>query len=170
MLMKTTLKAHFIQAVQEHQRIINSLCKIYYPEGEDQKDTKQDVILQLWKSYPFFRNESKISTWIYKVALNTILSKTKKEKRNVFTVPISDHLEKEYITYNGDDEVHQLQQIISLLHDVDKAIVILFLEGYNHKEIANTLNFTESNISTRFSRIKIRLQKLHKSTQPHELK
>lgn len=168
--MKTALKVHFVQIVQEHQRIINSLCKIYYPEVEDQKDTRQDIILQLWKSYPFFRNESKISTWIYKVALNTILSKTKKEKREVLTVPISDKFENNLSMRNGDDDVQQLQQIISLLHDVDKAIVILFLEGYNHKEIANTLSLTETNISTRFSRIKIRLQKLFKSPQPHELK
>lgn len=168
--MKTALKVHFVQIVQEHQRIINSLCKIYYPEVEDQKDTRQDIILQLWKSYPFFRNESKVSTWIYKVALNTILSKTKKEKRDIVTVPISAKFENNLSMHNGDDVVQQLQQIVSLLHDVDKAIVILFLEGYNHKEIANTLSLTETNISTRFSRIKIRLQKLFKSPHPHELK
>lgn len=167
--MKSVSKEQFVQLIQEHQKIINSLCKIYYSSEEDQKDTRQDIILQLWKSIPNFRNECKISTWIYKVALNTILSKAKKEKRNIATEPISNDLESSS-SVSFDDEVIQLQHIISLLNDVDKAVVVLFLEGYNHKEIAATLNFTETNISTRFNRIKIRLQKIYNTKQPYELR
>ncbi|MBE9461042.1 RNA polymerase sigma factor [Dyadobacter subterraneus] len=78
--MDSANKTHFVKVIQEHQGIINSICRIYYMDIEDIKDARQDIILQLWKSLPTFRNDSKISTWIYKVALNTILSKVKKNK------------------------------------------------------------------------------------------
>lgn len=167
--MRSPSKEQFVQLIQEHQNIITSLCKIYYAEEEDQKDTRQDILLQLWKSIPNFRNECKISTWIYKVALNTILSKAKKEKRNIATEPLVNDFESSGSVF-FDDEVKQLQHIISMLNHLDKAIVVLYLEGYSNKEIAATLNFTETNISTRFNRIKIRLQKIYKTQQPYELR
>lgn len=168
--MNSSSKQDFVEIIKKYQRIISSLCSIYYTSEEDRKDTRQDIILQLWKSFTNFRNESKISTWIYKVALNTILSKTKKERRQVFTEPLSySNMDKLPSLSFANDEVQHLQQAIQLLEDIDKAIVILYLEGYHHKEIASTLGLTETNISTRFSRIKIRLQKIYKTRQ-HELK
>jgi RNA polymerase sigma-70 factor (ECF subfamily) len=159
-------KKEFIKLIQEYPGLINSLCNIYFSSEEDRKDSRQDIILQLWRAYPNFRHESKVSTWIYKVALHTILSKTKKEKRRVPT---------ESFTYSdlsnvaepvfADDAVQHLQQAINLLPDIDKAIVILNLEGYSHREIASILHVTETNISTRFSRIKVQLQRIFKTKQ-----
>ncbi|MEO1254580.1 MAG: sigma-70 family RNA polymerase sigma factor, partial [Bacteroidota bacterium] len=73
-------KQNFIRVVNENIGIIKSLCKVYYINSEDQKDAFQDTIFQLWKSYNSFREESKISTWIYSVSLNTLLDKRRKEK------------------------------------------------------------------------------------------
>lgn len=161
-------KKEFIKLIQQNQGLINSLCNVYYNSEEDRKDCRQDIILQLWRAYPSFRNESKISTWMYKVALNTILSKSKQEKRRVSTAPFScTDLNTLAAPAFADDEVQQLQQAISLLQDIDKAIVILYLEGYSHREIAATLCLTETNISTRFSRIKIQLQRIF-NTKQHE--
>ena len=79
--MKQIAKDHFVKIIEKHQGIILMLCRTYYPDRQDQEDIRQDIILQLWKSFPTFRNESKISTWIYKVALHTILYKIRSEQR-----------------------------------------------------------------------------------------
>jgi len=159
-------KKEFIKLIREYQRLINSLCNIYFSAEEDRKDSRQDIILQLWGAYPNFRHESKVSTWIYKVALNTILSKTKKEKRRVPTEPFGySDLSNIAEPVFADDAVQHLQHAINLLPDIDKAIVILYLEGYSHREIAGILHVTETNISTRFSRVKIQLQRIFKTKQ-----
>lgn len=168
--MDSDLKKRFVSVIQENQRVINSLCRIYYSADEDRKDARQDVLLQLWKSFPSFRNEAQVSTWIYRVALNTILSKNKKEDKNIATEPFPVNLENHSSNINADDEVQHFQQVIQLLSAIEKAVVILYLEGYNHREIAATLNLTETNISTRFNRIKTRLRKMYKMHQHHENK
>lgn len=168
--MTSNSKKYFVKVIQENQRVINSLCRIYYTADEDRKDARQDILLQLWKSFPNFRNEAQVSTWIYKVALNTILSKNKKENRGITTEPFPVNLENSSSNINADDEVQHFQQVIQLLNAIEKAIVILYLEGYNHREIAATLNLTETNVSTRFNRIKMRLRKMYKTHQHHETK
>ncbi len=81
--MKANVKADFLNMIEQHQGIINSLCSFYYAWDEDRKDARQDVILQLWKAWPSFRGEAKLSTWLYKVSLNTLLAKLRKEKRRI---------------------------------------------------------------------------------------
>lgn len=158
------LKEDFVLMVREHQGIINSLCSLYYLHKEDQHDTRQDVILQLWKSFPSYRNESKVSTWIYKVALYTIFSKLRKETK----WPKSEPLEK-VKAYDlpreapADDDVQQLKQIIQSLQGLDKAIMVLHLEGYQNKEISSMLDLTATNVSTRMNRIKTSLKAQYKA-------
>jgi len=119
-------RKEFVNLIKEYQGLINSLCNIYFVSEEDKKDSRQDIILQLWRAYPSFRNESKISTWIYKVALHTILSNNKKEKRRITTAPFSySELNSVAEPVFADDEVQHLQQAINMLQDIDKAIVIL---------------------------------------------
>jgi RNA polymerase sigma-70 factor, ECF subfamily len=150
-------KQNFIQIINENRGIIRSLCKIYYGSTEDQKDTFQDIILQLWKSFDTFRGESEISTWIYRVSINTILTKIKKEKKSVTVEPIDLH---HLYTSNAkaDDNLELLFIIIKSLKDIDKAIVILHLEGYQNKEIAEILNISQTNVGTRFNRVKSQLK------------
>jgi len=161
-------KKHFLQIITTYQGLINSVCKMYAQEKEDFKDMQQEVILQLWKALPGFRNESKISTWIYRVAFNTILSNKRHTKKH------SNHLslcELDHDSLAGgvfaDDEVQHLMFIISQLEDNDKAIVMLYLEGYSHKEMAEILSLTATNISTRMNRIKEKLKEIYKTKQ-HE--
>jgi RNA polymerase sigma-70 factor, ECF subfamily len=150
-------KQNFIHIINESRGTIRSLCKIYYGSNEDQKDAFQDIILQLWKSLDTFRGESEISTWIYRVSLNTILTKIKKEKKSVTVEPIDLH--HLYITNaKADDNVELLFIIIQSLKDIDKAIVVLHLEGYQNKEIAEILNMSPTNVGTRFNRVKSELK------------
>ena len=163
-------KTDFVQIVKENQGIINSICRLYYTDNEDVKDARQDIILQLWKSISTFRSESKISTWIYRVALNTILAKVKNEQKNESHEPLSDfHLNNNEVPDNADgDDIQQLLFLINQLEATDKAIMILHFEGYGNKEIAETLKLTATNISTRMNRIKTKLKETFKTIY-HEL-
>ena len=156
-------KRIFIQLIDDYKGIIRSLCKSYYPSIEDQHDAFQDIALQLWKARDSFRGDSSISTWIYKVSINTLLSKKRKEKRSVATDPIEktdQFVSKPF----ADDDLELLQLIIQSLRNVDKAIVILYLEGYQNKEIAFMLKLSASNVGTRLNRVKSSLKRKFKKS------
>ena len=147
------LKRNFLLIVDLNQGIIKSLCKAYYPGRDDQKDAFQDIVLQLWKSFETFRGESEISTWIYSVSLNTLLAKLRKEKKKITIESIGvSNLSIPMAMVDGDLEL--LQMAIQSLKELDKAIVILYLEGYKNKEIAQILKLTPTNVSTRLNRIR----------------
>ena len=150
-------KQNFIRIINGNQGIVKSLCKAYYTSYEDQRDAYQDIILQLWKSFDTFRGESELSTWIYRVSLNTLLTKVRKERNKIITEPL---LISDLITpiAMADDDRALLSIVIQSLKDVDKAIVILYLEGYKNKEISQILDLTPTNVSTRLNRVKTELK------------
>lgn len=161
-------KQNFIRIINENQGIVKSLCKAYYPRYEDQRDAYQDIILQLWKSFDTFRGESKISTWIYSVSLNTLLTKVRNERNKIITEPLAI---PELINppTMADDDRELLSVVIQSLKGVDKAIVILYLEGYPNKEISQILNTTPTNVSTRLNRVTTELKSKFKNHR-HEFK
>lgn len=150
-------KRHFIRIVESNQGLIKSLCNAYYASHEDRKDIFQDIILQLWKSFETFRGESEIGTWIYSVTLNTILAKVRNEKKKIITESIS-CTELTFSNAMADDDAELLNIVLQYLTGLDKAIVILYLEGYKNKEIAEILHLTPTNISTRLNRVKAALK------------
>lgn len=161
-------KRNFIRIIDANQGIVKSLCKVYYMSHEDQKDAFQDIILQLWKSFETFRGESEISTWIYRVSLNTLLAKVRKEKKKITTESLGNSELSISITMT-DGDIELLNIVIQSLKDLDKAIVILYLEGYKNKEISQILNLTPTNISTRLNRVRAELKAKFKN-QHYEFK
>jgi RNA polymerase sigma-70 factor, ECF subfamily len=154
----------FVQVVKENQGIITSICRLYYSDDEDIKDARQDIILQLWKSFHTFRGDSKISTWIYRIALNTVIAKVRTERKNKTYEPLSDyHINSETSFVCSDDDIQQLLFLVNRLEATDKAVIILHFEGYSNKEIAETLKLTTTNISTRMNRIKTKLKETFKT-------
>ncbi|RAW01837.1 RNA polymerase [Pseudochryseolinea flava] len=146
---------------------MKSLCRAYYASVEDQKDVFQDIVLQLWRSFDAFRGESEIGTWIYRVSLNTILNKVRNDKRKIVSEALSS-AESHLSNAMADDDTEILHVVLQSLKDVDKAVVILYLEGYKNKEIATILNITATNVSTRFNRIKAELKSRFK-IHDHEI-
>ena len=161
-------KQQFVKTIDQNKGTISSLCRVYYPHPEDQRDAFQDIVLQLWKSLETFRGESEISTWIYRVSLNTLLSKKRKEKKAVATEPMTS-ADRLWSAASVDDDAELLQLVLQALKDLDKAIVILYLEGYKNKEIARILHLSPSNVSTRLNRVKAALKAKFK-TQQHALR
>ncbi|NVJ47219.1 MAG: sigma-70 family RNA polymerase sigma factor [Cytophagia bacterium] len=150
-------KRQFLQIINESRGVIRSLCRVYFRSIEDQEDAYQDVILQLWKSFDSFRGDAQLKTWIYRVSLNTILGKIRKEKKSVHAESIdTSHLS--IASAGADDHVELFSIIIQSLKEVDKAIVLLYLEGYQNKEIAEMLEMSPTNVSTRLNRVKTNLK------------
>lgn len=164
--MEPDSKKSFVSLIQQNQGIVNSLCRLYASSPEEMKDYRQDVLLSLWKGFPNYKRESKFSTWLYKVSLNTLISIYRKKKRLIQTDTFSESIESNAYTIGGtDDDLLVMQQAIGFLKPLEKALVILYLEGYDNKEIAKMLSISESNVSTKLNRIKNQLKKTVKTLQ-----
>lgn len=150
----------FAQVIKDNEGLIFKITTIYTDNEQDQKDLFQDIVYQLWKSYDSFRNEAKISTWMYRVGMNTAINQLKKRKRMPHSVSIDQLVLKQ--TENYDDEFEQRLKIlykhIRLLNVLEKGIMLLLLEGKKYEEIAEITGFTPSNVGTRISRIKQKLK------------
>ncbi|WP_299212924.1 sigma-70 family RNA polymerase sigma factor [uncultured Dokdonia sp.] len=149
----------FTQLIKENEGIIFKISRVYCDTGEDQKDLYQDIVFQLWKGFDSFRGESKASTWMYRVALNTAFTFLRKEKRKGTSVTI-DNL---HLTYEPDDPILEERLVemyvqIRQLSDVNKGIILLLLEGKKYEEIAAITGFSRSKVATRISRIKEQLR------------
>jgi len=154
----------FILLIKENEGIIYKITRIYTNNESDLKDLYQEVVYQLWKAYDGFRGESKISTWMYRIALNTALFHTKQAKKNGHRV----ELEKIVLQQENYDPVLEerlaiMYQHIKALNDIEKGIILLFLEGKKHEEIAEITGITATNVGTRIGRIKQKLKETIKS-------
>jgi RNA polymerase sigma factor (sigma-70 family) len=162
----------FINLINNHRGIIFKVCNLYCRDKEDQKDLFQEVTLQLWKSLPSFRNESLMTTWMYRVALNTAISHFRKESRKPdregiavadLQIPDLSGMAEE------NDKLALLKEAIQQLTKVEKAIIMLYLEEKSYAEISEIMGITHSNVGVKLNRIKIKLEKIIQSTH-HELR
>jgi RNA polymerase sigma-70 factor (ECF subfamily) len=152
------MKKDFINTINEYQKIIYKICRLYRDSLEDQEDLFQEIVYQLWKSYPSFKGISKISTWIYRIALNTALVSYRKKKINYhnFTeFPENIHPIRED-TYSEDEE--RLFFLLKKLNDAEKSIISLYLEDYSYLEIATIIGISENNVGVKLNRIKNKLK------------
>ena len=141
---------------------MHKICLVYADTKADREDLYQEMILQLWKSYSSFQEKSRFSTWMYRVALNTAITTTKKAtlfKSQRRTSPVAYELE-ESMDYSED--VRILYRAISQLNKVEKAIILLWLEEKSYQEIAQSIGMSVKNVSVKLVRIKNKLAKLIK--------
>lgn len=158
-------EAQFTQFIKEHEGIIYKISRAYCERSEDQKDLYQDIVLQLWKGFDSFKGYSKVSTWMYRVALNTAFSFLRKEKRKGHKVQMDDiQIAYEPRDLILEERIKEMYIQIRALNDIEKGIMLLLLEGKKYDEIAQIVGFTRTAVGTRISRIKEKLkQKLVKN-------
>jgi RNA polymerase sigma-70 factor (ECF subfamily) len=155
-----SIEEKFIQTIKENEGIIFKITTIYADGKDDQKDLYQEIVLQLWKSFGTFRNESKMSTWLYRVAMNTAIARIRKAKKKADNVPI-DQVVLEYTESKDlvlEDRLIVMFHHIEALGKLDKGIILLLLEDKSYEEIAEITGLTSSNVGTRISRIKKKLK------------
>jgi RNA polymerase sigma factor (sigma-70 family) len=158
-----TLEKEFIQIITENQGIIHKVCSIYCDLEEDRRDLFQEILVQLWKSYPSFRSESKFTTWMYRVALNTAITSFKKDKRQPDKSGVSYEnlqLAEEMYDTRTEDQISILNQAVSQLTGIEKSIILLFLEDKKYEEIAEITGITQNYVRVKMNRIKKKLKLL----------
>ena len=161
--MKSTNEKEFVTLIEEHQNLIHKICRLYTKSNIEHKDLFQEITIQLWKAYPKFRGDSKFSTWMYRVGINTAITLYRKSKRRIQSLSFEDVAYKvpqsEYYDDTEDQQIKAIYQAIKQLNDIEKAVVFLYLEDKSYKEISNTIGITEVNARVRMNRIKKKLIK-----------
>lgn len=150
----------FTQIIKNHEGVIFKITTVYTDNHEDQKDLYQEIVYQLWKSLESFKGNSKISTWIYRVALNTAITRLKKEKRKGNQIGIDKVIMKQTEQYDSEFEerLKLMYQHINALNELEKGLMLLLLEGKKYEEISVIMGLSPSNVGTRISRIKQKLK------------
>jgi RNA polymerase sigma factor (sigma-70 family) len=155
-------KEKFLKLIQDNKRIIFKICNAYCHNNNDREDLAQEIIYQLWRSGDSFNDNHKFTTWMYRIALNTAISFYRKQNKNSPLISIADHHANIADKNEGADEVEEninlLQYFINELKELDRALMILYLEERSYSEIADILGITETNVATKISRIKEKLK------------
>jgi RNA polymerase sigma-70 factor (ECF subfamily) len=153
-------KERFTQAIKKNEALIYKVTLLYTNSLQDREDLYQEIVLQLWKSFDSFNEYSKLSTWMYRVALNTAIYHLKKSKRKVGTTSIEPIVERiaDYKDNSEEERIKLLHDHVQKLNLLEKGIILLYLEGKNHEEIAEIIGITTSNVGTMISRIKKKLK------------
>jgi len=153
----------FISLVEEYKQVIYKVCYIYSTSEENLSDLYQEVVINLWKAFPHFRGDCKVSTWVYRIGLNTCISFFRKSKSRPQIVPLSvdlaDFTEEEDTTAL----IHELYQMINRLGRIERALILLWLEEKSYQEIADITGLSRVNVGTKLNRIKEKLRTMSNS-------
>jgi RNA polymerase sigma factor (sigma-70 family) len=148
----------FVELLNKHQNIIHKICNVYMDNAADKEDLFQEITLQAWKSIKNFRGVSQFSTWLYRVALNTAITFYRKERKQV-NVTFTEHFPETKDEYDPiEDQVQAMYKAIAGLSKIEKALVMLYLEDYSYKGMAEVLGITVTNVGVKMNRLKTKLK------------
>ncbi|MDN5212045.1 sigma-70 family RNA polymerase sigma factor [Fulvivirgaceae bacterium BMA12] len=161
-------KAHFLSILEKNKQIIFKVCNIYCQNREDQKDLVQDIIIQLWNSFHKYDDQYKLSTWIYRISLNVAISfyrKTSLRHRKIAYLDdnflqIAEENDQEMM-----EDIKLLKQFIHELDELNKGLMMLYLDNNSYEEIGAVLNISPTNVGTKINRIKQKLKKQFKNIE-----
>lgn len=153
-------KKRFTRVIKENEGLIFKVTLLYTDCHQDRMDLYQEIVYQLWKSFDSFNEQSKLSTWMYRVALNTAIYNLKQTKRRVQTTAIDIETERfaDPLDKNEEERLRLLYEHIQALNLLEKGIILLYLEGKSHGEISAIVGISVSNVGTKISRIKEKLK------------
>jgi RNA polymerase sigma factor (sigma-70 family) len=154
----------FEKDIKEHELLIYKVCRIYAHSASDRDDLYQEIVVQLWHSYGKFRGESKFSTWLYRVAINTALSGLRKKKDFISSYEPSElPVYAEIQNTNQEEQLEDLYRAISQLNEIEKAIIMLYLEDKSYDEMEEILGISNATLRVKMNRIKEKLRQLTKN-------
>lgn len=151
-------REQFVSIIKDNQNLIFKICYSYCSDSENRKDLQQEILLQLWNSFSKFDGRVKISTWIYRIALNTAITFYRNDckfnhKRVTIDATVISESDLEYSSEH-DEQIAMLYQFIGHLNEMDRALILLYLDDNKYKDIAEILGISETNVATKISRIK----------------
>jgi RNA polymerase sigma factor (sigma-70 family) len=157
------LEHSFVTQLEQNQNIVHKICRLYTNDSDAHNDLFQEIAIQLWRAFPKFRGDSKFSTWMYRVALNTAITLYRKSKRRVRTQDFEGvrfKIKADEYDDTVEEQLTLMYAAVKDLNDIDKALVFLYLEDKNYKEISSTLGISEVNARVKMNRIKGKLRKI----------
>jgi len=159
-----TEKDKFLALILENKKVIYKICHSYCKNSADREDLAQEIIIQLWQSSGRYDKQYKLSTWIYRIALNVAISFYRSETRRkqdtaALDENIIDMVEDEPAPDELEEDIQLLYRFIDKLDALNKALILLYLDNHNYKEISYILGITETNVATKINRIKQKLKK-----------
>jgi RNA polymerase sigma-70 factor, ECF subfamily len=160
-----TKETQFLKLMGEHKGILFKICKIYQDDADDRNDLLQEMTLQLWLAFDSFRGESKFSSWMYRVALNSAIVFFKKQKRRPDNQPLPYDFDLEEEASQAGEKEENLAlfyRAVQQLGKVEKALIYLYMEDQPYDEIASHLGITELNVRVRLNRVKNKLKEIVK--------
>lgn len=153
----------FIALIQENRGIIHKVTHLYCTLEEDKEDLFQEIIIQLWKSYGKFRGDAKFSTWMYRIAINTAITSIRKTSRTIRTVStetIPVEIQLEQYDKEKETQLSQLYAAIKELNEIERSIVMLYLDDKPYDEMEEILGINQNNLRVKMNRIKDKLRKI----------
>jgi RNA polymerase sigma-70 factor (ECF subfamily) len=151
-----SLKEEFLEILSDYQGILHKVNLIYFRNITDREDNFQEIIYQLWKSFPGLRNRKSIGSWIYAVSINTSISRLKKNSRIEYREELPEYTDVIDIDneISVEENISHLLKAIYRLNEIDKSIMLLYLEEMSYEEIAEILGISKSNVGVRINRAK----------------
>ena len=163
-MQKQEAETQFEQLIKANEILIHKVCRLYASTTAEREDLFQEIVIQFWKAYPKFKGDSKLSTWLYRVALNTAITGLRKRK-NFIESREPDQLPEQVTEYDAEREekLGQLYMAIEKLNQVEKAIVMLYMEDRTYEEMEEILGINQGNLRVKMNRIKDKLRQLTKN-------
>jgi RNA polymerase sigma-70 factor, ECF subfamily len=160
--LSTDEERRFISLINEHQGLIHKVSIMYETERDARDDLFQEIVLQLWKSFHTFRGDSKITTWMYRIALNTAISALRKQNRKIKTQDLEDrHFNiSDFSNDITEENSQKLQWAIRQLSEIERAMIMMALDEMPYEEISEAIGITQNNVRVRMNRIREKLRKL----------
>ena len=152
---------NFVELLEKHQNIVHKVCRLYTDNYDAHNDLFQEITIQLWKAFPKFRGDSKFTTWMYRVGLNTAITLYRKSKRSIKTQEfdaIQFKISAEEYDSTEEEQLKLMYQAVHQLNDIEKALVFLYLEDKDYREISDTLGISEVNARVKMNRVKKKLK------------
>lgn len=146
----------FQSLIEQHKKILYKICNSYCRNPDDREDLAQQIVAQLWQSFRSFDGRAQFSTWMYRVALNTAISWYRRERtRTRHILPVGEHVLNAVAEQESEpDEIRILYDFIESLDELNKALILLYLDGYTNREIGEVLGISETNVGTKIGRLK----------------
>ncbi len=159
--MSKTEEQNFVELLEQNQNIVHKVCRLYTNNYDAHNDLFQEITIQLWKAFPKFRGDSKFSTWMYRVGLNTAITLYRKSKRTINTQQfdtVQFKISAEEYDSTEEEQLKLLYNAVHQLNDIEKALIFLYLEDKNYREISETMGITEVNARVKMNRVKTKLR------------
>ena len=161
---KKQLENEFLTMITAQRRVIYKVCYIYANDQEELNDLFQEAVLNLWKSFPSYRGDSKLTTWVYRISMNTCITYLRHAGTRPRTIPITANVIGQ-LTEEGDkaEQIQELYRLINQLGKLERALILLWLDERSYQEMSDILGLSKANVAVKLNRIKEKLRKMSNS-------